>query len=248
MTNFNPFRIALLVFVIGLCVVAISAQDSGARLLGSTPFVLSPEAEAAGIDGKIAVVAAIDKAGVASNIRVFGQLRWPCGQPVPKEMDDTIKAIKANVAMAKFAPAIKDGKPRDSEVRFYFAVGQAYKDMLNEREKAARPKPAIDRSKMVESGVINGRAIRLAKPDYPASARPQRIGGVVTVQVMVDESGKVYSAGVVEGHPVFYTSTRNAACDSKFSPTSLAGSPVKVSGVITYNFSLGTPVLGIRPF
>jgi hypothetical protein len=46
----------------------------------------------------------------------------------------------------------------------------------------------------------------------------------------------VYSARTVSGHPLLRANSEIAACSSKFTPTLLEGNPVKVSGVITYNF------------
>jgi periplasmic protein TonB len=83
---------------------------------------------------------------------------------------------------------------------------------------------------------MNGKAVRLVQPAYPAIARSAHASGTVTVQVLVDESGNVISASAVSGHPLLQASAVSAARASKFSPTLLSGVPVKVSGVITYNF------------
>ncbi|HEY8205180.1 MAG TPA: TonB family protein, partial [Pyrinomonadaceae bacterium] len=80
------------------------------------------------------------------------------------------------------------------------------------------------------------KAIRLVQPAYPAIARAAHASGQVTVQVLVDESGNVISANPVSGHPLLKASAAAAARASKFSPTVLSGQPVKVSGVIIYNF------------
>lgn len=85
-------------------------------------------------------------------------------------------------------------------------------------------------------GVLNGQATKLAKPTYPAAARAVRAGGSVNAQVLIDKDGSVYSAEAISGHPLLRRSAEIAACDSRFSPTLLAGEPVKVSGIITYNF------------
>jgi hypothetical protein len=58
----------------------------------------------------------------------------------------------------------------------------------------------------------------------------------VVVQVVIDESGKVSSAQAVSGNPLLTGAAVKAATAAKFSPTLLAGRPVKVNGVITYNF------------
>jgi protein TonB len=56
------------------------------------------------------------------------------------------------------------------------------------------------------------------------------------MQVLIDEEGNIFSAEAVNGHPLLRFSARQAACRAKFAPTLLSGSPVKVSGIITYNF------------
>jgi TonB family protein len=62
------------------------------------------------------------------------------------------------------------------------------------------------------------------------------VTGQVTVQVLIDENGNVISASAASGHPLLRAAAVNAARASKFSPTKLSGQPVKVNGVIIYNF------------
>jgi protein TonB len=84
--------------------------------------------------------------------------------------------------------------------------------------------------------VLNGKAIRLVTPPYPAIARSAHASGAVQVQVLIDENGNVISASAVSGHPLLRAAAQAAAMSSKFSPTKLSGQPVKVNGVIIYNF------------
>ena len=98
---------------------------------------------------------------------------------------------------------------------------------------APKPKPA---PKQISGGVLNGKATSLPKPPYPPAARAVRASGAVTVQVLIDESGNVVSASAVSGHPLLRAAAVQAARSARFSPTQLSGQPVKVSGVITYNF------------
>jgi protein TonB len=97
----------------------------------------------------------------------------------------------------------------------------------------ATPKPV---PKTVSGGVLNGKATSLPKPAYPAAARAVRASGSVSVQVLISESGGVISASAVSGHPLLRAAAESAARGARFSPTMLSGQPVKVSGVITYNF------------
>ncbi len=88
----------------------------------------------------------------------------------------------------------------------------------------------------IRAGVLNGRALSLPHPSYPAIARAAHISGTVTVQVVIDESGAVSSAHAIDGHPLLQGTCVDAARRAQFTPTKLCGEPVKVTGVITYNF------------
>lgn len=95
-----------------------------------------------------------------------------------------------------------------------------------------KPKPRAP----ISGGVLNGKAISLPKPSYPPIARAAHAAGTVVVQVTIDENGSVVSASAVSGHPLLTQAAVNAARQARFSPTKLSGQPVKVTGVIQYNF------------
>jgi TonB family protein len=88
----------------------------------------------------------------------------------------------------------------------------------------------------VAGGVMNGKAVSLPRPDYPAIARSAHASGMVVVQVTIDEAGAVIAAQAVSGHPLLQSASVAAARQAKFSPPKLCGEPVRVTGVITYNF------------
>jgi periplasmic protein TonB len=88
----------------------------------------------------------------------------------------------------------------------------------------------------ISGGVLNGKAISLPKPGYPPIARAAHASGTVVVQVLIDENGNVVSAHAVSGHPLLTAAAVSAARQARFSPTKLSGQPVKVTGVIQYNF------------
>jgi protein TonB len=70
-------------------------------------------------------------------------------------------------------------------------------------------------------------------------AKRMRLQGSVSIQVLIDEQGRVISAKAVSGSPFLTIEAQKAAMRARFSPTRLGDQPVKVSGVITYNFVLG---------
>ncbi len=104
------------------------------------------------------------------------------------------------------------------------------------------PPPPVVEKKVAKTpatksmGVVNGMATYLPKPVYSAIAKAGHAAGVVTVQVLIDEHGKVVSARVLSGHPLLQREAVQAAYLARFTPTLLSNQPVKVSGVITYNF------------
>lgn len=90
--------------------------------------------------------------------------------------------------------------------------------------------------KGVEGNLEAGRALELPKPAYPPIARAAHVSGQVVVQLIIDVDGTVIAAAAVSGHPLLYGVSVEAAKNSRFSETKLDGKPVKVTGVITYNF------------
>lgn len=106
---------------------------------------------------------------------------------------------------------------------------------VNIAEEPPPPPPPKPRAP-ISGGVLNGKAISLPKPAYPAIARQAHASGTVVVQVTIDENGNVISATPVSGHPLLRGVAAAAARGARFSPTKLSGQPVKVTGVITYNF------------
>jgi Ca-activated chloride channel family protein len=111
--------------------------------------------------------------------------------------------------------------------------------MVNEPPPPPAPTPTGVPKTVVSGGVLNGKAISKPQPAYPPIAKAARAQGTVTVQVVVDKSGQVVSAHAVSGHPLLQQAAVAAARQARFSPTLLAGQPVRVSGVVTYNFNPG---------
>jgi protein TonB len=90
----------------------------------------------------------------------------------------------------------------------------------------------------ISGGVLNGKATHKPAPDYPAEALAARAQGVVTVQILVNEDGTVKFARATYGHELLRPAAVEAARKARFAPTRLEGQPIKVAGVVTYNFVL----------
>jgi protein TonB len=90
----------------------------------------------------------------------------------------------------------------------------------------------------ISGGILNGKALNLPMPSYPDAAKRARISGTVEVEVVIDINGKVISAKAVRGPGMLQLAAETAARQARFTPTLLSGQPMKVVGVITYNFTL----------
>ena len=118
----------------------------------------------------------------------------------------------------------------------------AWKTLLDtiKVDAPAQSSPEADKlEEIVAGGVLNRKAVKKPQPRYPPDAKAARAQGTVTVQIVVDEQGNVASAQAVSGHNLLRGASEEAARKAKFEPTTVCGRPVKVSGVITYNFVIG---------
>lgn len=89
----------------------------------------------------------------------------------------------------------------------------------------------------IDVGVVNGKALSLSKPAYPSLARSAGASGAVNVLVTIDETGKVVAARAISGHPLLREVSEAAAKASRFQPPTINGQPVKVTGIIIFNFA-----------
>lgn len=96
----------------------------------------------------------------------------------------------------------------------------------------------IENAFVFGKGVVNGAAIEKFQPPYPAEAKQQRVSGTVNVQVMIDKNGNVIHSCAIEGPKLLREQAENAAYRWRFSPTLLDGNPARVTGTITFKFTL----------
>lgn len=90
----------------------------------------------------------------------------------------------------------------------------------------------------VSGGVLQGSALKKPQPAYPPIAKAAKASGPVQVQITVSEEGKVVDATAISGHPLLRDSALEAARQWEFKPVELSGVPVKVQGILTFNFTL----------
>lgn len=167
----------------------------------------------------------------------------------PKELMAYLKRAEANEKAGNIEKAIADYQKvteLDSENETAKNNLKRLQDEIAKTKAETQPQPTQankedvsptnNSPQTVNLGSINGLAVDLAMPAYPALAKKSNVFGKVTVQVTLDEEGKVTSAKVIEGPTLLRSVSEDAARKSKFKPALINGQAVKATGFITYNF------------
>ncbi|HEV7474879.1 MAG TPA: TonB family protein [Pyrinomonadaceae bacterium] len=147
---------------------------------------------------------------------------------LPEKMESITAAAQSPAA----ATVEAEPAPKPAETPTDQANANADKKTSEAEHSAAQP----GKRGPISAGVLNGKALSLPKPEYPAEAKAAGADGVVVVQVTIDEQGSVTEARAISGPPLLQQVSVNAALQAKFLPTLLAGEPVKVTGVLVFNF------------
>ncbi|HWS88016.1 MAG TPA: energy transducer TonB [Pyrinomonadaceae bacterium] len=103
---------------------------------------------------------------------------------------------------------------------------------------AQQPPAARADNSPVAVGSLVAKARSRAQPTYPTIARAARVTGSVTVFLVVNEKGEVESVIRAEGPQQLQQAAVEAARRWKFNPTEIDGRPVRVTGYLSFNFTL----------
>lgn len=172
---------------------------------------------------EVRILMDIDTQGKVKTALAYGPLA-PCSNLADPIVEAVKNAALAAARSTTFEPVLKNGKAVEERL----SIGYGLRSLRS-------PLPAEQR-RIVSIGVANQRATSLPKPEYPEAAIAARISGGVSVQILIDESGRVISAASISGHPVFAEPGVKAACAARFSPMKLKNEPAKMLGTIAYNF------------
>jgi TonB family protein len=97
---------------------------------------------------------------------------------------------------------------------------------------------AVNPDEPVNVDSLKELAIRLVTPVYPLVERQRNIEGLVTVQITIDEEGKVISAKAISGPRGLRVASEEAARRSRFRSVLVNNKAVKATGFIVYNFKV----------
>lgn len=97
------------------------------------------------------------------------------------------------------------------------------------------PVPEIVR---VGQGVREPVRIAGAPPQYPLVAREARVQGIVILEAVINERGRIERVKILKSQPLLDGAAISAVQNWRYTPTLLNGIPVSVLMTITINFSL----------
>lgn len=250
-------KLILLSFAIVLMTAALQAQDTPKVVNGGfvngkavrLPLPGYPEAlKGTDVEGMVAVNVLIDMDGAVISAEADPNdqrtRKNPDGTDAdPVLVDPLLREAAENAArQARFAPTMLNGQGVQVKGKVIYnfvtrgavseAPGPAVMTGISVPDGAGPVKPHI------RGSVLNGKALSLPAPVYPSAAKAVRAEGAVSVNVLLDEEGNVVTASAVSGHPLLRSAAESAAREAKFSPTFLNGNPVKIQGVLVFNFVL----------
>jgi hypothetical protein len=95
---------------------------------------------------------------------------------------------------------------------------------------------ALEIDKLTDVGLINDKALSLPAPAYPINWRKATTPIIVTVEVVIDETGRVIHTRAVEGPRELWRVAEDAARRAGFLPFRSERRPSKVKGRLNYSF------------
>ena len=222
-----------------MCAFSSPAQSQSRKIVSTPTLQPPPEATESGLGGRVNVEVGVNKAGDVTEVKQVAGPGWVCPKvkrPDVLAIKETAKTVSMQV---KFAP---DEKASTEWIGITFPSAKTEDDLTADGSKQPMAPSGVTvqmkrpRPRMINGGIVNGKALSLPKPPYPPEARGARASGAVSIKVLIEEDGQVFSAEPVAGHQLLLAASRWAACGAEFSPTKLEGKAVKVAGIITYNF------------
>ena len=206
---------------------------NGGVINGKATTLPKPEypsmALAMGKGGTVSVEVIVDESGTVISAVGRPAIKASAGadgmMAEKEELDSSlIEAAEDAARQARFSPTLLSGVPVKirGTITYNFVPGKETN--------------SADEGTAAKDGVLNGRAVSMPLPAYPPAARAVNASGAVNVLVTVNEEGKVIDAQAVSGHPLLRAAAVKAAMEAKFNQTMRDGQPVRVSGLLVYNF------------
>lgn len=110
------------------------------------------------------------------------------------------------------------------------------KGEVKQSPEVTNPQPSPVQPAPVVSEVTAAKAIKKVEPSYPSFARSMGVSGSVTIEITIDEQGKVTKAEAISGPGQLRQAGVDAAKRWEFQPATSNGTPIQSTTKITFNF------------
>ena len=171
----------------------------------------------------------------ASETRVASISPIPAARPTPPP---TVPASKTTAPVA--SPSNTKTTTPSNEPRANTTAANT--TTSNAQPPATQPSAAAPAGRADNAPVAVGSLVSKARsrvpPSYPTLARTARVTGSVTVFLIVNEKGEVESVIRAEGPQQLQQAAIEAARRWRFNQTVIDGQPVRVTGYLSFNFTL----------
>jgi periplasmic protein TonB len=109
------------------------------------------------------------------------------------------------------------------------------------------PPPPPVRVVRIGGQIVAPKLVKKVPPVYPAVATQGRISGTVILEARVDVKGRVTTATVLHGHPLFDEAAVTAVTQWRYQPLLLNGEPTEFILTVTIFFNLSSAAGGNAP-
>lgn len=165
--------------------------------------------------------------------------------PIPGAADDakpTMQPVKESVPAPETVAKNDVPKKIDEPSKEASSVEGVTTVRRERRVVPEEPKSAVtensDPNGLMNVGSLLEFAVQKTNPIYPPTARSMRQTGVVRLEILVDENGKVAEVQNTSGPSLLQSAAKDAVRKWKFKPFTRDGQPVKATGYVSFNFNL----------
>lgn len=202
------------------------------------PPVYPADAEAAHVTGIVIIEAVVGPSGQVTDAKILRSIplldqaaldavkQWRYtqttlnGQAVPVIMTVT---VNFTIGDAPSQPATLNSLP--------MATNAVAGSTLASEWKGAPPV-------RIGGSVTAPERVKYVPPVYPADAQQAKVGGIVIIEAIIDESGNVAMTKVLKSVPMLDDAAVSAVGQWKYTPTLLNGVAVPVLMTVTVNFTI----------
>lgn len=235
----------------------ITPENPIPRRIFSVPPTYPAEARAVDAVALVTMRVTLERTGRIAEIRRLNNpfVRVPPGAPSSPEALRSVGEAMVDSAAAALsqwqydAPA--DG-PVSFNIAFNFQPGAETTAMQDSRSfspgtvinlppPSAPAWPAAAGAVRVGGNVRAPTQVRRVNPVYPPEARDARIQGVVIMEAIIGEDGRVRDTRVLRSIPALDAAALDAVRQWEYQPTLMNGAPVPIVMTVTVQFTLAPP-------